>query len=85
MVSLQVVDTDGNGLLSGLNSDDTESFSYSALATPSPPLSNMSRSIESPLHPGISDEEDSGYPHIAHVQSVKVEPLEDDQDVEKVF
>lgn len=33
---------------------------------------------------GVSDEEDTGYPHIAHVQSVKVEPLEDDQDVEQV-
>jgi hypothetical protein len=77
------VDTDDNGILCGLNSDDTDSFSYSVLATPSPPLSNISKSMESPMHACVSEDED-GYPHIAHVQSVKVEPLEDDQDVEKV-
>lgn len=44
----------------------------------------MSKSIESPLPLGSNSDDEGGYPHIAHVQSVKVEPLEDDQDVEQV-
>ncbi|EDO42782.1 predicted protein [Nematostella vectensis] len=85
---IKVVDHDDSNILSGIvhNDESSDSFcNYNSLAH-SPSISNTSPSLESPVPGTISDGEDGdeSYPRIAHVQTVKVEPLEDDQDVEKM-